>query len=238
MNSIKMAEEMVSVILPVYNEEKVLRRTVESIRDILQKMPYNFEIIISEDGSTDKTAEIARSLKDETITVLNNVKRKGKGAAIKTASTYAKGNIIIFMDADLASHPAHIEQLVKMLKSDAAIVIASRYHKDSKTRRTPLRYAASKSFNFLVQSMLGSKLTDHQCGFKAFRKDLVFPLISQIEEKRWFWDTEFLVRAQRSGLKVVEIPIEWSEAPDSKFRLLEDTYHMAYSLVSFKLKRR
>jgi len=233
-----MAEEMVSVILPVYNEEKVLRKSVDRIRSMLKEMPYDFEIIISEDGSTDKTAEIAKSMRGENITVLNNEKRKGKGAAIKTASAYAKGNIVVFMDADLASHPAHMEKLVKMLESGAAIVIASRYHKDSRARRTLFRYVASRSFNFLVQSLLGSKLSDHQCGFKAFRKDLVLPLINQIEEKRWFWDTEFLVSAQRSGLEVVEIPIEWSEAPDSKFRLLEDTYHMACSLVSFKFKNR
>ncbi len=231
-----MKKETVSVILPVYNEEKVLKKSVERIKKVLDKMPNKYEIIISEDGSTDRTAEIAKSLECSTIRVLNNRKRKGKGAAIKYAAERAKGNIIIFMDADLASHPSHITNLVKMFDSGAAIVAASRYHKDSRARRTPVRHFASKSFNFLVRIILGSKLKDHQCGFKAFRKNIVLPLIDQIEEKKWFWDTELLVRAQRIGLKVVEIPIEWNEEQDSKFRLFEDTCHMFCSLVSFKVK--
>jgi glycosyltransferase involved in cell wall biosynthesis len=231
-----MEKETVSVILPVYNEEKVLKRSVESIKNVLEKMPNKYEIIISEDGSTDRTAEIAKSLECGAIRALNNRKRKGKGAAIKHATERAKGNVIIFMDADLASHPSHVINLVKMFNSGASIVVASRYHKDSKVRRTPIRHFASRSFNFLVKMLLGSKLSDHQCGFKAFRKDLVLPLMSEVEDKRWFWDTELLVRAQRRGLKIVEIPIEWNEERDSKFRLFEDTLHMFYSLVSFKLK--
>jgi len=226
----------ISLILPVYNEEKVLKKSVESIKKVLEGMPNKYEIIISEDGSTDRSAEIAKSLECGTIKVLNNRERKGKGAAIKNAAELAKGNIIIFMDADLASHPGHINHLVKMFDSGAAIVAASRYHKDSKAKRSHVRYFASKSFNFLVNTILDSKLSDHQCGFKAFRKDLVLPVINQVEDGNWFWDTELLVRAQRSGLKIVEIPIEWNEEQDSKFRLFEDTCHMFCSLVSFKLK--
>ena len=231
-----MKKETVSVILPVYNEEKVLRRSVNSIKKTLEKMPYNFEIIISEDGSTDRTAEIAKSLECSDITVLNNGERKGKGAAIKSAAAHTRGNIILFMDADLASHPSHMKELIKLLDSGAAIVIGSRYLSSSRAKRTLSRHFASKSFNFLVRAMLDSKLSDHQCGFKAFRKDLVLPIINEVEDKKWFWDTELLVRAQRNGLKIVEIPIKWKEEPDSKFRFLSDTYHMACSLVSFKLK--
>ena len=224
------------MILPVYNEEKVLKKSVESIKKVLDAMPDKYEIIISEDGSTDRSAEIAKSLECGTIRVLNNKERKGKGAAIRHAAELAKGNIVLFMDADLASHPDYITGLLKMFDSDAAIVTASRYHKDSTAKRTHVRRFASKSFNLLVKIVLDSKLSDHQCGFKAFRKDLVLPLINRVEDKKWFWDTEFLVRAQRSGLKIVEIPIEWNEERDSKFRLFEDTCHMFCSLVSFKLK--
>jgi glycosyltransferase involved in cell wall biosynthesis len=233
-----MAQEKVSVILPVYNEETVLRKNVNNLRQILERMLDDFEIIISEDGSTDKTPEIAKSLQSEKICILHGGKRRGKGAAIKNAAAHAKGKFVIFMDADLASDPVHIKQVIKLLDSGAAIVIGSRYLEGSKANRTPLRHFASKSFNFLVKLMLGSKLTDHQCGFKAFRKDLVIPVINEVEDERWFWDTEFLIRCQRKGLKIVEMPIEWKECSDSKFRLFEDTYHMAHSLLSFKLKHR
>lgn len=230
-----MAKEMVSVILPVYNEEKVLKDSVKSLESTLERILGDFEIIISEDGSTDRTLDISKSLQSERVRILHEGKRRGKGAAIKSAAACAKGDIIIFMDADLASNPTYVEQLVSLLRSGAAIVIGSRYLKGSVAERTPLRYFASKSFNFLVRVLLGSKLSDHQCGFKAFRRDLVLPVINEVEDERWFWDTELLVRAQRKGLKVAEIPIGWKEAPDSKFRLLNDTLHMAHSLVSFKL---
>ncbi len=231
-----MAKETVSIILPVYNEEKVLRKSVKSLGRTFEKTLGDFEIIISEDGSTDRTLDIAKSLQSEKVRILHKDKRMGKGAAIKGAIGCAKGNIVIFMDADLASNPGHVKQLVKLLEGEASIVIGSRYLKGARAKRTLLRYLASKSFNWLVRALLGSKLSDHQCGFKAFRKDLILPLINEVENERWFWDTELLVRAQRRGLKVVEMPIEWKEAPDSKFRLLRDTYHMACSLASFKLK--
>jgi len=231
-----MGKERLSVILPVYNEEKVLEDSVSRIKRALEKTGRDFEIVISEDGSTDETHNIAKSLESKNIIALHNSTRMGKGAAIKTAISHASGNIIIFMDVDLASNPEYVKQLVKFLESGAAIVIGSRYHKDSKTKRTPVRHFASKSFNFLVRTMLGSKLSDHQCGFKAFRKDLLLPVIDEVEDGKWFWDTELLVRAQRKGLNIVEIPIEWTEDQDSKFRIFGDTCHMAYSLLSFKLK--
>lgn len=233
-----MAKETVSVILPVYNEEIILKKNVKELKDSLEKSLDDFEIIISEDGSTDRTPEIVRSLQSEKIRVLQGRKRRGKGAAIKSATAYAKGKFVIFMDADLASNPAQVKQLIKLLDRGAAIVIGSRYLGGSKANRTPLRHFASKSFNWLVRIILGSRLTDHQCGFKAFRKDLVVPIINEVEDERWFWDTELLVRCQRKGLNIVEVPIEWEECSDSKFRLLSDTCHMAHSLLSFKLKHR
>jgi glycosyltransferase involved in cell wall biosynthesis len=231
-----MAKEKVSVILPIYNEERILERNVKRLTKVLERSLDDFEVIISEDGSTDRTPEIAKSLKTENVRILQNRKRMGKGAAIKNAASYAKGNVIIFMDADLASNPEHVKDLVELMSHGASIVIGSRYLKGSRANRNLIRYFASKSFNWLVRVMLGSGLSDHQCGFKAFRKDDVLPVINSIEDERWFWDTEFLVRAQRNGLKVAEVPIEWEEAADSKFRLLRDTCHMAHSLLSFKLK--
>ncbi len=231
-----MGKGRLSVILPVYNEEKVLRSSVRRIRQTLKKTGRVFEIIISEDGSTDRTREIAKSLESDDITVLHNSVRMGKGAAIQTAISHTRSNIVIFMDADLASNPGHVKELVGLLESGTAIVIGSRYLDGSKTKRTMVRHVASRGFNFLVRLLLGSKLTDHQCGFKAFRKDLILPLLDEVEDGKWFWDTELLVRAQRKGLKIAEIPIEWTEDNDSRFRIFEDTLHMAYSIASFKIK--
>jgi glycosyltransferase involved in cell wall biosynthesis len=231
-----MPKEKVSVIVPAYNEEKVLERNINRLREILESILDDYEIIISEDGSTDSTAQIARSIECSTIRVSSNERRMGKGAAIKCAASKATGSLMLFMDADLASDPSQVKQLVEKLNDGADVVIGSRYLRESKAQRSAVRYFASRSFNTLVRLVLGSKISDHQCGFKAFRKETALPIIEQVENKRWFWDTEFLVRAQRKGLKVDEIPIAWKESDGSKYRLFQDTMHMAYSLFSFKLK--
>ena len=228
----------VSVILPVYNEGKVIRDNARSLERVLSGCLDDFEIIISENGSTDDTVPSAKSLVSESarIRVLHERRRLGKGAAIKAAAENCKGDIVIFMDADLASAPGQAKRLVDEMKGDAAIVVGSRYLRNSRARRKPLRDAASRSFNWLVRNMLGSRLSDHQCGFKSFRRSLVLPIIREIEDQTWFWDTELLVRAQRGGLRIVELPIEWNEADDSKFRLVEDSIRMGLALVAFRLK--
>jgi len=231
-----MTKEMVTVILPVHNEEKMLERNVKGLTGILEKSLGDFEIIISEDGSTDRTPEIVKKLESSRVRVIQRKKRIGKGAAIRSAASYAKGNIIIFMDADLASNPEHVKDLVRLIDGGASIVIGSRYHRGSKTNRNLVRYFASRGFNLLVRVILGSRLKDHQCGFKAFRKDKVLPIVNKVENRSWFWDTEFLVRAQREGLRIHEIPIEWREVPGSKLNLVRDTYNMAHSLIEFRMK--
>jgi glycosyltransferase involved in cell wall biosynthesis len=227
---------IISIILPVYNEGNILRDNIKDLKRILSKYLDDYEIIISEDGSTDNTLEIAKSLEDERLFVLDGRARAGKGAAIMKAASQAKGNMIVFMDADLASNPVHVNDVVKHLAQGTDIVIGSRYLKESKAERNVVRYVASKGFNFLVRLFLGSQLSDHQCGFKAFRKDAVLPIIGQVKDRGWFWDTEFLVRAQRRKLDITEIPIEWREEPDSKFNLVSDSLKMGLCLIRFTLR--
>ena len=228
-----MKKGLVSVILPVYNEEAIIRDNIKVLSEIMERTGQDYEIIISEDGSTDKTVDVARRLVSERIRLLHNPMRLGKGAAIRNAANEARGDIILFMDADLASNPSKVAELLDHINKGADIVIGSRYHKDSKIKRTPVRYVASRTFNLLVNVVLGSKLTDHQCGFKAFRKGPALEVIGLVREKGWFWDTEFLVRAQRKGLKIAEIPLEWSESQNSKFNLVRDSAKMFASLVRF-----
>jgi glycosyltransferase AglD len=231
-----MGLDKVTIILPAYNEGAILRRNVVKLDGMLQGILDDFEIIISEDGSTDGTGDIAKSLENGRIRVLRSEKRLGKGAAIRRAAGQSKGGIVIFMDADLASNPQHVRELVGLMENGADIVIGSRYLRDSRSSRNAVRFVASRSYNWLVRAALGSKLSDHQCGFKAFRKERVLPVIEQVEDEKWFWDTELLVRAQKKGLVIKEIPIEWKEAKGSKFRLLRDTANMGLSLARFKLR--
>jgi len=232
-----MTSDKLSVILPVYNEERVLEQSVRKIEKILLGLDADFEIIISEDGSTDRTFEIMKSLESKRIRIFRGKGRLGKGGAIRNSLMKAKGDIVIFMDADLASNPEQIKELISRIKDGADIVIGSRYAPGAKAKRSMVRHAASIAFNWLVRNVLGSRLSDHQCGFKAFRKGAIVPLVDEIESRQWFWDTEFLVLAQRKGLKVVEIPVEWNEGEDSKFDLIGDTLRMAYGIINLKIRK-
>lgn len=227
---------MITVILPAYNEGKILRRNVSELERVLEGQLKSFEIIISEDGSTDDTVAVAKELENGRIRLLEGSFRLGKGAAIKRAVTYAKGDVIIFMDADLASDPSQVKELTHHIENGADIVIGSRYLRGSKATRNIIRYIASRSYNFLVRLLLGSKLSDHQCGFKCFKKRAAIPIIKKVDNNQWFWDTEFLVRAQHAGLRIVETPIQWEESPTSQFHLIRDAYTMGKNLILFKLK--
>ena len=226
----------VSVILPVHNEEKAIRKNVGDLARAMDACGRDYEIIISEDGSTDETVAAARSMLSERIRLLHNPMRQGKGAAITKAAKEARGEIILFLDADLSSNPARVKGFVDRIADGADIVIGSRYHRDSKVKRTLLRYLASRSFNLLVNIILGSRLSDHQCGFKAFRRGPAIAVVSEVRDRGWFWDTEFLVRAQRRGLSISEMPLEWTESDTSKFNLLTDSMKMFLSMVRFGIR--
>ncbi len=228
--------EKVSVIVPAHNEAKTLAKNIKALERELEEMLGDFEIIISEDGSTDPTAEVCRSLVSERIKILSNERRLGKGEAIRKAASVSCGSIIIFMDADMSTKTSQVPDLLRFIQEGAAVVVGSRYLKGSKAKRSLSRLAASKAFNWLMLVTCGSKVSDHQCGFKGFRKDLVLPIIAEIDDPGWFWDAELIIRTQRKGLKVVEIPIEWNEGQDSKFRIVNDSLHMAYCLARFKVK--
>jgi glycosyltransferase involved in cell wall biosynthesis len=226
----------VSVILPVHNEGRTLEGNVKRLMGTLDRYVGDYEILISEDGSTDGSGGVAKSLRSARVRSFHNCRRVGKGAAIKSAAARASGNIIVFMDADLASEPSHVAELVGLIRGGSDIVIGSRYLPGAKASRSMVRHAASRTFNLLVRLILGSRLSDHQCGFKAFRKDRVLPVVNDVEDDWWFWDTELLVRAQRRGLRIAEMPIEWREVPGSRFRLFHDSLRMASCLVRFRLK--
>ncbi len=149
----------------------------------------------------------------------------------------ARGKYAAYMDADLSSSLKFLKRLIHGVESGAAISTGSRLMPSSHTLRPALRDVFSRSYNLMVRKILGSKLHDHQCGFKAFDLAQVLPLLNEVEDTHWFWDTELLVRAQKNGLKVDEFPIVWTQnAPDSKVRLRKDVLYMGRKI--FELKRK
>jgi glycosyltransferase involved in cell wall biosynthesis len=226
-----------SIIIPVYNEAPMLEKCLHNVVDAALGITPLYEIIIAEDGSTDGSYGIARRFakSNHAVKVLHSKRRLGKGGALKTAIGTAKGGIVVYMDADLSSDLKYLKPLIERIEAGASIATGSRLLRDSRTRRPLKRDVASRGFNVLVRLILDSKLHDHQCGFKAFRRKEVMPLLKKVNDNYWFWDTEILVRAQKEGMKVDEIPIRWSHGKSTKVRFANDVLYMGGRII--KLKR-
>ena len=234
-------EVLVSVVLPAYNEAKELETTVEKVSQTLKKTDYTYEIVIAEDGSTDGTAELSEQLtkKYPFVRHIHREKRLGRGTALNNAFRQCRGEVLVYMDLDLATDLKSLRPLIDAIAVEGyEVSTGSRMLPESKVERSLRRSISSKSYNFLVRHMLGSKVKDHQCGFKAFKKEAALPLLGEVEASHWFWDTEILVRAQRHGFKVKEIPVEWTSGVGTKVNLAKDSWSMFWQVTHlwWKLK--
>lgn len=225
-----------SIILPVYKAEKVIEDSVNKIERYLKNKNIKFELIIVDDGEEDNTALIAKKLSSKkNIKRIHNQKRVGRGKALKDAFSITTGDIIIYMDIDLATDIKHIKELINSIKEGYDISTGSRLIKYSKVKnRKLIRTICSKTYNLLVRILLKSKIRDHQCGFKAFNKKTTKDLIKLIKNDRWFFDTELLIKAQRIGLNIFEFPVNWEDKHNTTVRLIKDIKEMGNSIVKLK----
>ena len=232
---------VVSVVLPAYNEADVLEPAVTKISQALKEYGCPYEIIIAEDGSTDGTDKKAAMLA-ETVPFVRHIhgeKRLGRGNALKNTFKKANGEVLVYMDVDLATDIRHLQELVGSIKDEGYdLATGSRLLAESKVQRTKTRTTASKTYNLMVRVILGSKVKDHQCGFKAFRREPLMQLLDEVEATHWFWDTEIIVRAQRHGYGIKEVPVEWKSGQDTKVHLFKDSWNMFWQIVAlwWKLK--
>jgi len=224
----------VTVVFPAINEADIIEQTITTVSQALQTYGCTYEIIIAEDGSTDgtdkKAAEIAQKL--PYVRHIHGEKRLGRGRALKNSFKESNGNVLIYMDVDLATDLKHLSQLINAVTVEGyPLATGSRMLSQSKAKRTFTRGFVSKTYNFMVRLILGSKVKDHQCGFKAFQREILLPLLDEVKANHWFWDTETLVRAQRKGYKVKEIPVEWNSTRETKVKLFKDSLDMGMQVL-------
>lgn len=228
---------MISFILPVYNESDKLEGNVMKLENFLGSLNINYEIIIAEDGSTDGSDKIAERLsKDKKIIHVHSDERLGKGGSLKNAGPYVRGNYVICMDVDLATNLKHVKDVIRFLR-EYDVVIGSRYLKGSKTSRTLKRFLLSKIYHSFVKLFFPSlKLTDTECGFKGFKKEIFVNLNKQVRNNEWSWDLEFLVKAKKHGFKIKEIPIVWKEGETTKMNLFRDSLSQFLEILKIKFE--
>lgn len=226
----------VSVVLPAYNEEATIEGTVETTLSTLDSfLPSEaYEVIVAEDGCEDRTPEIAGRMaaEDDRVRHFHSDERLGRGGALERAFEAADGDALVYFDTDLATDMQHLEELVESIRSgEYDVATGSRWMPGEEADRPPKRGIPSRGFNLLVRTVLRSDLRDHQCGFKALSRDAFEQLGDEVEDDHWFWDTELLVRAQRSGLRVKEFPVDWESKGDTKVDLVRDIFGMGSQVV-------
>lgn len=214
----------VDIVLPVYNEAKTLETSIAKLVLFLQsQFNYDWRLIIAENGSFDNTLELAEKISGkykEKLWVMSS-KVKGRGRALVTAWEASDADIISYMDVDLSTDIRSFPLLVEEILNGADIVVGNRLDKRSKVKRTLLRTILSVSYNLLIKLFFGTKsFSDAQCGFKAAKRNVALSLLKETKNREWFFDTEFLVLAERKGYLVKEIPVSWQQGEKSKVELL------------------
>lgn len=204
---------MITIVIPVYNEELILKGNTLKLFAFCQKnIKSDWQIIISDNNSTDRTPLIARSLAEEFPQIRYFKSPEiGKGSAVINAWQHFKSDIYVFMDSDLATDIKSLPQLISSITSGFDIVIGSRYLKDSKLDRSLFRKTFSFGLRMILKLFFRLKVKDTPCGFKAVNHRAVHQILPLIQNRTWFFDTELLILAQKRGLSIKEIPVNWQE---------------------------
>jgi glycosyltransferase involved in cell wall biosynthesis len=228
-----MGDLEVSLVIPVYNDRAALETAIPRSLEGLEKITPAFELIIAEDGSTDGTPDLVRNkaASDPRIRLLHSDERLGRGRALTRAFGEARGRIVCYYDADLATDIGHLGELIEAIRRGSDIATGSRLLRGSDVERTGEREVASRVYNALVRLLLGSRVHDHQCGFKAFNRQRILSLLPSVRATHWFWDTEVLVRGQRAGFRVTEFPVVWRTGKTTTVRLA-DVFEMGGAILT------
>jgi dolichyl-phosphate beta-glucosyltransferase len=228
-----------SVVIPAYNEEKRLPKTLKEIDRYLSKQLYDYEILVVNDGSTDKTTQIVENLKSEipNLKLIDNKINQGKGAVVKQGMLEAKGDFRIFTDADNSTPIEEIEKMWPYFKEGYDIVIGSRDLKGAilDPPQPIWRRILGEIFGFLTNLIVGTwGISDTQCGFKCFTKKAAEDIFPRCKISRFAFDPEILIIAKKLGYKIKEIPIYWRNDPDSKVKF-KSMVNMGIDLLRIRL---
>ncbi|GAA1330953.1 bifunctional glycosyltransferase family 2/GtrA family protein [Streptomyces sanglieri] len=216
-------EPVLDMVIPVFNEERDLEPSVRRLHTHLREtFPYPFRITIADNASTDSTPRIAARLADELPEAQwLRLTEKGRGRALRTAWSLSPAPVLAYMDVDLSTELTALLPLVApLLSGHSDIAIGTRLAPGSRVVRGPKREITSRCYNALLRSVLAVRFSDAQCGFKAVRRDVAERLLPLIQDSEWFFDTELLVIAERAGLRIHEVPVDWVDDPDTRVDIL------------------
>lgn len=223
-----MEETFLSVIIPAFNEGRRIGSTLERVLDYVQRQGYSAEVLVVDDGSTDDTSAVVRSLASSHPSLrLVERRHRGKGGAVKAGMLEARGSYRFLCDADLAMPVEEIAAFLPPALEDVDIAIGSREAAGSRRHGEPAyRHLMGRTFNWIVRAIAVHGLRDTQCGFKCFRGRVAEQLFAQQRLDGFGFDVEILFLAQKGGLRIVEVPINWYYQRESKVHLVRDAFQM------------
>lgn len=228
---------LISIVIPAYNEEKRLPDTLKKLLKFVSSKKINAEIIVVDDGSQDKTASVVLALKSSKIKLIKNTKNMGKGFSVQNGVKNAKGDIILFTDADMSTPIKHLSEFIQYHKAGYEIVIASRDLVESQViiPQNPFREISGKIFNLMVRLVTGLPIHDTQCGFKSFTKKAAKLIFPKQTIAGFGFDVEILFIAHNHKLSIKEAAVEWYNATGTKVSFFKDSLRMFAELFKIRL---
>jgi glycosyltransferase involved in cell wall biosynthesis len=215
---------LVDIVIPVLDEEVALEASVRRVRAYVDDaLPFACRVTVADNASTDGTEQIGRRLATDLEGVRYlRLEAKGRGRALRTAWLGSDAAVVAYMDVDLSTDLSALLPLVApLLAGHSEVAIGTRLHRASRVVRGPKREIVSRSYNRLLRTFLRAGFTDAQCGFKAVRRDVAAVVLPAVEDDEWFFDTELLLMAERLGMRVHEVPVDWTDDPDSRVDIVD-----------------
>ena len=231
----------VDVVVPVYNEERDLPTRIPQLWGFLREhllCPWN--IVIADNGSTDGSLEIARNISHRYAGVTYvHLTQKGRGRALKKAWLESTADIVSYMDVDLATDREALPRLLAAVEQEGYdIAIGSRLAKGARVVRSAKREFTSRAYNLLIKTLFpGVQFHDAQCGFKALNRRTVQELVPLVRNNNWFFDSELLLLAHRKAFRIREIPVAWTEDPDTRVKVLRTAWEDIKGLLRVRFRR-
>ncbi|MCW2942321.1 MAG: hypothetical protein JWN00_5306 [Actinomycetia bacterium] len=217
-------QRLVEVVIPVYNEERVLAASVNRLHAYLAAtLPYAFRITVADNASTDATFEVAQRLSAELVGVRAvHLDQKGRGRALRQVWSTSDADVVAYMDVDLSTDlKGFLPLVMPLISGHSDLAIGSRLARGARVERGLKREIISRCYNLLLRTLMRAKFSDAQCGFKAGRTEIVQAMLPAVEDETWFFDTELLLLAERTGLRIHEVPVEWVDDPDSRVDVVQ-----------------
>jgi dolichyl-phosphate beta-glucosyltransferase len=227
-----------SIVIPAYNESKRIGETLKHMKEFLVEKPYSWEIVLVDDGSNDSTIQVAQEqITDSRLRIIVNPRNLGKGASIRNGMLEAKGEYLLFSDADLSTPIEELDRLLNHCQKGYGVAIGSRALKESQLvlRQAWYREFMGRVFNIMVRLIVLGGIRDTQCGFKMFTRRAAMAIFPKQKLKGFAFDVELLLLARKAGYRIKEVPVRWINSPSSKVSALRDSLKMFMDLIRIRL---